>query len=75
MRIFHEVGRLIDHKDKIKPNSSEVVIGKTFINKTKKHADMFEENEPDIVQKINEKIREERERLREKRKKAEEKAN
>ena len=73
MRIFHEVGRLIEHKDRIKPNSSEVVDWENFQKKSKRHADMLDETKPDIVQKINEKMRDEGERLREQIKKAEEK--
>ena len=73
MRIFREVGRFIDHKDRIKQNSSEVVDWERFQKESKSNADMIDEMKPDNVQQINEKMREERERLRKKRIKSEEK--
>ena len=64
MRLLYEKGRLQDFKHRTGRKTEEIDDWESYGGKGKDHMEKLEELKPDIVTKINEKIREEKERLR-----------
>ena len=64
MRIFREEGRLKAHASRTEKNTSERDDWKKYITKSKTHVEIVEKQKPDIIQQLNEKVREEKEQLR-----------
>ena len=62
MKLFRNEGRLRDYMEKNGNNSSEMEDWQNFMKNSKRHVEMAENLKPDIVQKLNEKIREEKEK-------------
>ena len=64
MRVFREEGRLKAHVSRMKKNTSEMDNWKKYTKKSKTHAEIVKKKKPDIIQQLNEKVREEKENLR-----------
>ena len=64
MRLLREKGRLKDFKERINRNTHQETDWKNFIQKSEKHAAMAVKIKPDIVQRVNEMLRDEKELLR-----------
>ena len=64
MKLFNEEGRLKDFKRRVGGKRSEVQDWKTFMGKGKKHEEKIGTVKPDVVEQINQKIREYKEKER-----------
>ena len=72
MRILRSDGNLIDYSDRCLHNSNETMDWKKFMKQSKKHTDIVNQNNPDLVQRLNEESRMEKEMQRQKAEKAKE---
>ena len=67
MKDFREFGRLKNFEKRSKKNKSELSDWKEYFEKGEKYSSFLQGKKPDLIEIINQKIREEKEREREKR--------
>ena len=67
MRDFREFGRLKNFEKRSKKNKSEISDWKEYFEKGEKYSSFLQGKKPDLIEIVNQEIREEKEREREKR--------
>ena len=72
MRLLREEGRLRKYSDRCNQNSSETIDWRKFMKQSKKHNDIVNLRDPDLVQRLNEETRKEKEILKQNAEKAKE---